>query len=100
MILHHGIHNYAGAIPKLEAAVAQGKVERDDKTVYTSLCLLGQARLEVGRDEEALAVLSELEEMVARKCSFVVGGETGFLEERLARRLEPQRLTLLPSTLS
>src|SRR5260370_11939968 len=62
MILHHGIHNYAGAIPKLEAAVAQGKVERDDKTVYTSLCLLGQARLEVGLDEEAFAVLSELQE--------------------------------------
>src|SRR5689334_15499826 len=29
MILYHGAHDYARAVPKLEAAIAQGKAERD-----------------------------------------------------------------------
>jgi tetratricopeptide (TPR) repeat protein len=100
MILQHGIRNRGRAIEKLKEAVAEGRGERDDKTVYTSLSLLGQAHLELGQSKEALAVLSQIEEMVGRKASIVVGDETCFLEELRLRSLETERVSRLASTLS
>jgi len=100
MILHHGARDYARAVPKLEEAIARGKAEHDDGTIYTSLSLLGQACLELGHTEKALAVLAEFEKMVASKKSFVVGDETCFLEALRARRLESERVTRLASTLA
>jgi hypothetical protein len=66
MILHNGIRDYQRAVKKLEEAIAAGKAERDDKTVYTSLSLLGESDLELRRAKEAVAVLDQIEEMVAR----------------------------------
>ena len=100
MVLHHGLHDYSRAVPKLEEAISHARVERDDRTVYTSLSLLGQAHLELGHISEALAVLSELEEMAATKGTFVVGDETCFLENLKARRLETGRVARLASSLA
>src|SRR5215471_18069318 len=75
MMLQTAIGDYARAIPKLEEAIAKGKAEKDDMTLYTGLGALGQAHLELGHEQEALAVLNELEDMVASKGRFVVGDE-------------------------
>jgi hypothetical protein len=100
MVLQLGIEDYARSIPKLEAAIAHGRAEGDEKTVYTSLCLLGQARLRIGFAEAALEVLSELEAMVGKRGAFVVGDETLFLEELRARRLALDRVSRLASILA
>jgi hypothetical protein len=100
MILHHGAADYARAVPKLLEAIAHGKAEDDEKTVYTAMSLLGQGSLKLGDVDQALAVLSELEHMVARKGSFVVGDETPFLESLRERGLEVARVKRLASTLS
>jgi tetratricopeptide (TPR) repeat protein len=100
MILHYGARDYARAIPKLEAAIAKGKAEGDDRTVYTSLSLLGQACLEVSQTEKALAALREIEKMVANKASFVAGDETNFLEGLLKRGLKTNNVRHLASTLA
>jgi tetratricopeptide (TPR) repeat protein len=100
MILHRGVHDYQRAIKKLEEAVSDGRAERDDKTVYTSLSLLGQTHLELGKNDEALAVLSQIEEMVERKASVVVGDETCFLERLRLQSLETERVARLASILS
>jgi hypothetical protein len=98
-ILDYGTADYTRA-PKLSEAIAQGKAEGDDKTVYTALSLLGQASLELEDVGRALAVLSELEQMVARKGSFVVGDETPFLERLWERGLQVARVKRLASTLT
>jgi hypothetical protein len=100
MILHQGATDYARAVSKLSEAIALGKAEGDDKTVYTALGLLGQASLELGDLGRAVSVLGELEQMVARRGSFVVGDETLFLERLSERGLEVARVKRLASTLA
>jgi tetratricopeptide (TPR) repeat protein len=100
MILHHGFHDYSRVVAKLQEAIAQGRRERDDRTVYTSLGLLGEAHLQLGRSQEALGALSELEQMVASRGKFVVGDETCFLEELKARGIEVKRVARLAGTLA
>jgi hypothetical protein len=100
MILHHGAHDFTRAVPKLEEAIAQGRTEQDEKTVYTALSLLGEASLELGRNGQAIRALDELEQMVERKGKFVVGDETRFLEALYLRHVEPERVTRLASTLA
>jgi tetratricopeptide (TPR) repeat protein len=99
MILQNGSHDYARAIPKLKAAIAQAASEGDERTIYTSLSMLGQAYLEVSQTEKALVALREIEKMVERKGSFVVGDETCFLEGLRRRGLEPERVRRLASAL-
>jgi hypothetical protein len=99
MILYHEADAFARVVPKLEEAIARGRAEGDDKTLYTSLSLLGQAHLELGRTQKALAVLGELEGMVARRAAFVAGDETSFLEGLGARKLATERVTRLACTL-
>lgn len=100
MIIHHGAHDFARAVPKLEEAIAQGRTEQDEKTVYTALSLLGEANLELGRNEQAIRALGELEQMVERKQNFVVGDETRFLEALHLRHMEPERVIRLASILA
>ena len=100
MILHHGAHDFTRAVPKLEEAIAQGRTEQDEKTVYTALSLLGEASLELGRNEQAIRALGQLEQMVERKEKFVVGDETRFLEALHLRHVEPERVIRLASTLA
>lgn len=100
MILHRGIHDFVRAVPKLEEAIILGRTEKDERTVYTALSLLGEASLELGRVEQAMQVLDELEQMVANKGQFVVGDETRFLESLHSRQLERERVARLAATLS
>jgi len=100
MILHHGARDYIRAVPKLEEAISQGKAECDDKTLYTALSLLGQASLGLGNKARAIVVLNQLEQLVAKKASFVVGDETPFLESMVTRGLEIGRVKRLASTLA
>ncbi len=99
-IILHQAGDYARAIPKLEEAIARSKIEDDERTVYTSLSLLGQRCLELGQTGRALTMLGELEQMVANKGHFVVGDETCFLEALQARRIATGRVAKLASTLA
>jgi len=99
MILHHGAKDHLRAIPRLKAAITQGKAERDDTTVYTALTLLGQSFLELGEIENALSVLSEIESMVASKAKIVIGDETCFLEMLRSKGFEVARLERLSAIL-
>ncbi len=100
MILHLGAKDYLRAVPKLEQAAAQGKFEQDDRATYTALARLGEALLQLGQPDKAVAILGDLEEMVEKKKRFTVGDETCFLEALKARGLEIGRVAHLASTLA
>jgi len=99
MMLYYAVHDYNRTVPKLREAIDLGRVQNDQRTVYSSLSLLGQALLKLGHTQEALTVLSEIEEMVSGKKSFVVGDETSFLESIRARGLEADRVTRIATAL-
>lgn len=99
-ILYYGTKDYPRVIPKLEEAIAQAEIEHDDRTLYTSLSLLGQVSLELGLRERGMAVLSQIEEMVRNKKTFVVGDETCFLEALRVQHLATERVRQLASRLS
>src|SRR5947209_6622662 len=100
MILHRGTRDHLRAISKLEEAIILAESENDEKTMYRSLCLLGEASLALDYTEKAKKVLSELERMVARRARIVVGDETPFLEALKQRLIEVNRLRQLASTLA
>ena len=78
MILHHGARDYARGVPKLEEAISQGRTERDDRTVYTALGLLGQASLGLGRTDQALQVLGELKKWWRTRASSLLETKPAF----------------------
>jgi len=47
MVRYWAVRDYRGAIEKTEAAIAQGRMEHDDTTVYSALSLLGLARTRI-----------------------------------------------------
>lgn len=98
--LYRTIEDYGRAIIKFEEAIAQGKDERDDMTVYTALNVLGEAYLHLEDTKKALLMFDEVEGMIARKPAVVVGDETTFLEKLLARGLEKERVMRLAAILA
>ena len=91
LLLLYGLRQHEKAAAKLRQAIAQGQQEGDDRTVYTSLSLLGLGSLNSGRIDDALSVLEEIEGMITNRRSFVVGDETNFLEGLEAQKLEVDR---------
>jgi tetratricopeptide (TPR) repeat protein len=77
--LYYLYGDYPRAMAKLREAINTGKTEDDQRTVYSSLSLLGQALLELNRTDEVSEVLGEIERMLLDKKPFVVGDETPFL---------------------
>jgi hypothetical protein len=98
--LYHNAKEPARAIAKLREAIQLGRVENDEKTVYTSLALLGKCLLAQGNTSEAVAIVGEIERMATAKERFVVGDETWFLEDLDARGLERERIARLARTLA
>lgn len=83
MFLYHTANDYQGAVTKLREAIAKGREDGDNRSVYSALGLLGRALLELRRFSEAASVMGEIEEMLLTKKPFVVGDETVFLEDAL-----------------
>jgi len=100
LLLLYGLRQHEKAAAKLRQAIAQGQQEGDDRTVYTSLSLLGLGSLNSGRIDDALSVLEEIEGMITNRRSFVVGDETNFLEALEAQKLEVDRVRKLSSILA
>ena len=100
MLFYYSIHDYGRAESKLREAIELGRTQNDQRTVYTSLALLGKTLLDEGRTSEAIRIFSEIERMVFSKQQFVVGDETQFLETLRARGLESERVTRLASSLA
>jgi len=73
---------------KSREAVQKATEEKDSKTLYSALSLLGLALLELDRIEEAGATLNEIGNMARRKMRIVVGDETLFLERANERGLD------------
>lgn len=88
MMFYWSAHNYPQAVAKAQEAVQKAMDERDTSTAYSALSLLGLALLELDRTDEAIAILSKIEDMVQERKSLVVGDETLFLERANARGLE------------
>ena len=85
---------------KLREAIELGRIQKDTRTVYTSLALLGKALLDQGNTSEAVAMLGEMERMASGTEPFVVGDETWFLESLRARGLESGRVARLALSLA
>jgi|SRR5208282_620014 len=100
MMLYHVRGDHSRAVAKLQEAIDQGKEENDDSTVYSSLSVLGQALLQLGRKSEAAHVLKEIEQLILAKKAVVVGDETLFLEGARAQGLEVPTIKRLASTLA
>jgi len=91
MTLYWSMNDPSRTIAKAQEAVAKGREERDDKTVYQSLGLLGLALLDLHQHDQARTVLDDIGAMVAARLRIVVGDETLFLE-RLHTRTEDQNV--------
>lgn len=100
MLLYYSAHDYSRSISKLREAIEQAKVENDDSTTYSSLSVLGQALLQLNYESEAAKVLTEIEQMIIAKKSFVVGDETAFLESAFAERIEVPTVRRIASILA
>ena len=95
MFLYYAADDYVRAAAKLRLAIEKSEAEGDDSSLYTSLSLLGQSMLQLGENDEAGAILTRIEQMVAAKRRVVVGDETGFLEGLNKRGLELPRVKRL-----
>ena len=90
MTLYWSLDDPARTVTKAREAIATGREEGDDKTVYQSLGLLGVALLDLHYRDEAIRVLYEIEKMIAARLRIVVGDETLFLERLQAETEEAQ----------
>ena len=63
MTLYWSLDDPERTVAKAKEALAIGREERDDKTVYQSLGLLGVALLDLHHRDEAIRVLYEIEKM-------------------------------------
>lgn len=88
MLNYHSGRDPARAVTKLQEAVAKGRKENDNSTIYTALGLLGRALLDLNRTDEAVEILRQIERLILAKSSFVVGDETIFLEAASAKGIE------------
>lgn len=100
MLLYHSIHSYERTVCKAQEAINLGKIQDDYSVVYSSLSLLGQSLLKLGRAPEALTAFGEMEAIVAAERRFVIGDEISFLEALREQHLEDDRVATLASALA
>lgn len=91
--------NDEGAVKKTGEAITLGRAQGDFSTVYTSLSVLGQSLLRLGRTPEAISSLGEIEAMVEAKNRIAVGDETAFLEALREQHLDDERVAKIASAL-
>ncbi|MBZ5613681.1 MAG: hypothetical protein LAO23_06705 [Acidobacteriia bacterium] len=91
MTIYWSLDDPSRAVAKAREAVAKGREEGDDRTVYQSLGLLGLALLDLHENDQARNVLEDIGKMVAARVRIVVGDETLFLE-RFHALTEDQRI--------
>ena len=91
--------NFAQAIEKADDVLSSSK-DTDSSRRYTALALKGQALLKLGRREQAVPILGELEQMVSNRMALVVGDEVAFLERLATAGLETERVSRLANTLA
>jgi len=95
MTLYWAMDAPGRAVAKAREAIAAGKHEGDDETVYQSFGLLGLALLDLHQDDEATQVLDEIHKMVAERRRIVVGDETLFLERLRAQTKDMSTITMI-----
>jgi hypothetical protein len=93
MTLYWSMDDPERTVAKAREAIAKGREESDDKTVYQSLGLLGLALLDLHENDKAIEILDEIGRMVAARLKIVVGDETLFLERLRARTEDPKAKT-------
>jgi len=101
MLRYWAANDSPGTIEKAQEAIAEGNEEGDHSTVYSAMCLLGMASLQIGDEGSATSVIAGIERMIGEGSKIIVGDEASFLEaakarglsvpaiQRIARRLAP-----------
>lgn len=92
MFYFYNLRDFTKTIERVQAmGVLERQEKRDIQFYYSALTLKGQALLHLGRDREAVAVLQELAQIIARSPKQVpYGDEFNFLNEMTERRHEPE----------
>ena len=93
------LQNDERTVQKAREAIELGTAQDDSITVYTSLSVLGQSLLKLGRVPEAILALDEIGAMVEAKRRIIVGDETAFLEALQEQHLGGGRVAKIASTL-
>jgi hypothetical protein len=95
MTLYWTIDDPARTVTKAREAIAASRNEDDDKSVYQSFGLLGLALLDLRKHDESIAVLNEIQKMVAARRRIVVGDETLFLEKLRAETTDEKTIATI-----
>jgi len=95
MMYYWSMHDVARTLEKLPQVIEQAIRGGDDSTLYSAFSLKGLALLDIGRLNEATAVLDEIVAMVQRRSRVVVGDETLFFERLSKASVAPETRTTI-----
>jgi len=100
MLRHWRAHDYVQSVLKAREAIAAGRREDDDSTVYSALALLGLGLIELGNDDAVKDVIDEIEQMISRRKRIIIGDETTLLERARTRGLNVSTIRRIANRLA